>query len=173
MGRISLKNDVLPRVKAVRAAKAQLSLDVSWDDGTKSRVDLTGLVHSSRHFQAFAEDQAAFRRVKPIGYGTGIGWDNGLDYSAATLRTLSEQQRPLSGKHLSDFEARHRLNTAETAAMLDVAERTVRSYREAETLPEPVAIALRTLDSDQTVFAAHYRPIARARRGRPRKAEVA
>ncbi|MEI9990898.1 MAG: hypothetical protein WDM86_12735 [Rhizomicrobium sp.] len=161
-----------PRVKAVEAAKEKLSLRVTWDDGTKSRVDLTGLVHSSRHFAGFAEDQAAFRRVRPVGYGSGIGWDNGLDYSAATLRTLAEQQRPLSGRELAAFERKHGLNTAETAAMLDVAERTIRSYREADVLPEPIAVTLRALDGDPTVFAAHYRPVARRKRGRPRKAAV-
>jgi hypothetical protein len=164
-----MKKGALPRVKSVEAARAPLSLNVVWDDGTKSRVDLTGLVHSSRHFKGFAEDTAAFRRVKPVGYGSGIGWDNGLDYSAATLRTLAEQQQTLSGKHLVAFEDRHGLNTAETAALLDVAERTLRSYRDAAALPEPVAIALRALDSDPTVFAAHYRPIARRERGRPKK----
>ncbi len=159
----------LPRVKSVEPAKASLSLNVTWGDGTRSRVDLTGLVHSSRHFKVFAEDTAAFRRVKPVSYGTGIGWENGLDYSAATLRTLADQQRPLSGKHLADFEARHGLNTAETAAMLDVAERTVRSYRAADILPEPIAIALRALDGDPAIFAAHYRPVDRRKRGRPQK----
>ncbi|MEI9996604.1 MAG: hypothetical protein WDM91_18550 [Rhizomicrobium sp.] len=163
----------LPRVKSVEAAKAPLSLNIVWVDGTKSRVDLTGLVHSSRHFKVFADDAVAFRRVKPVGHGTGIGWDNGLDYSAMTLRILAEQQRTLSGKHLTAFEARHGLNTAETAALLDVAERTVRSYRGAHALPEPVAIALRALDSDPTVFAAHYRPVARRERGRPRKLAAA
>jgi hypothetical protein len=147
-----------------------LSLDVAWDDGTKSRVDMTGLVHTSRHFKVFAEDAAAFRRVKPVSYGSGIGWENGLDYSAATLKTLAEQQQSMSGEELVSFERKHGLNTAETAALLDIAERTVRSYREADALPEPVAMALRALDRDPTIFAAHYRPIARRGRGRPIKA---
>ncbi len=162
-------NPALPRVRAVAAGKAPLSLNVVWDDGSKSRVDLTGLVHSSRHFKVFTDDAAAFRRVRPAGYGSGIAWDNGLDYSAATLRTLAEQQRALSGRDLADFERRHDLNTAETAALLDVAERTVRSYREADALPEPIAIALRAFDGDPTVFAAHFRPIVRRKRGRPQK----
>ena len=170
MGRVPLtKKSALPRVKSVEAARAPLSLNVVWDDGTKSRIDMTGLVHSSRHFSVFAENEAAFRQVKPVGYGSGVGWENGLDYSAATLKTLEEQQRVLSGKHLAAFEARHGLNTAETAAMLDVAERTIRSYREADVLPEPIAMALRALDGDPTVFAAHYRPVLRRRRGRPKK----
>ncbi|MEJ0028246.1 MAG: hypothetical protein WDN01_19650 [Rhizomicrobium sp.] len=170
MGRAALtKSKNLARVRAVEAAKEPLSLRVTWDDGTKSRVDLTGLVHSSRHFAGFAEDQAAFRRVKPVGHGSGIGWDNGLDYSAATLRTLSEQQQAQSGKHLIAFEQKHDLNTAETAALLHVAERTIRAYRNADALPETVSIALRALDSDPTVFAAHYRPVTRRGRGRPKK----
>ena len=171
MGRttVTKRKNTLPRVKAVAAAKSPLSLSVAWDDGTKSQVNLTGLVHSSRHFGVFAEDQAAFRRVRPVGYGSGIGWDNGLDYSAATLKTLAQQQQAVSGKLLAAFEAKHKLNTAETAALLHVAERTIRAYREADALPEPIAIALRTLDSDATVFAAHYRPIVRRERGRPRK----
>ena len=170
MGRTALKrNGALPRVKAVEAAKAPLSLRVTWNDGTRSDVDLTGLVHSSRHFGGFADDPEAFRRVKPVGYGSGIGWDNGLDYSAATLRTLAEQQQPLSGRDLADFEGRHGLNTAETAALFDVAERTVRGYRDAAALPETIAIALRALDGDPAVFAAHYRPVARRKRGRPRQ----
>ncbi|MEI9887350.1 MAG: hypothetical protein WDN08_12760 [Rhizomicrobium sp.] len=45
----------------------------------------------------------------------------------------------------------------------------MRAYREADALPEPVAMALRALDRDPTVFAAHYRPVARRGRGRPAK----
>ncbi|MEJ0041174.1 MAG: hypothetical protein WDM81_02595 [Rhizomicrobium sp.] len=92
-----------------------------------------------------------------------------MDYSAATLRTLAEQQKPLSGRDLAAFERRHGLNIAETAAMLDVAERTVRSYREADALPEPIAVTLRVLDDDPTVFAGTYRPVERRGRGRPKK----
>lgn len=169
MGRPALtRTDLLSRVKAVEAAKAPLSLRITWGDGTRSDVDLTGLIHSSRHFAVFSRDTAAFRRVKPVSYGSGIGWDNGLDYSAATLRTLAEQQRALSGKDLTAFESRHGLNTAETAMLLHVAERTVRAYRGLKTLPEPIAIALRAFDGDPTVFAAHYRPISRRQRGRPK-----
>lgn len=160
------------RVKSVEPAKSTFTLKVIWADGSRSRVDLTGLIHSSRHFKAFAGDVAAFRRVKPVAYGTGIGWENGLDYSASTLRTLADEQRPLGGDDLIAFENKFDLNTAETAALFHVAERTVRAYRSAQALPETIAMALRAFESDSTIFAAHFRPIARRERGRPRRIEA-
>ena len=84
---------VFPRVKAVSPGRAPLTLNVEWSDGAKSKVDMTGLVYSSRHFHVFAEDAAAFRQVKPDEFGTGIEWANGLDYSARTLRLLADKQK--------------------------------------------------------------------------------
>lgn len=160
------------RVKAVAAGKKPFSLVVVWSDGSKSAVDLTGLIHRSRHFRVFIDDPAAFRKVAVANFGSGIGWANGLDYAADTLRVLATEQRPLSGEDLVAFQSRHDLNTAETANLLRVAERTVRAYRTATELPAPVAIALRRMDSNPTVLAAHYRPVGQRKRGRP-KAEAA
>lgn len=161
--------DELPRVKSVEPAKTPYGLDIVWSDGRKTRADLTGLVHRSPHFRVFLSDPDAFRKVRAVHYGTGIGWDNGLDYSASTLRILADAQRPMRGKDLSAFESRHGLHAAETAKLLGVAERTVRAYRAADVLPEAIAISLRALESDRTVFAAHYRPSMRRTRGRPKR----
>jgi hypothetical protein len=159
------------RIKSVAPlGSSGYRLRVEWSDGSKSKVDLTGLIHTSENFKVFADDPAAFRQVSPVHYGTGIGWKNGLDYSAATLKILADEQKSVGGKYLVDFEARWHLNTAETAALFDCAPRTIRAYRKAATLPEPISISLRRFDADPTVFAAHYRPIATRGRGRPRKA---
>lgn len=163
----------LPRVSSVTAAKKGWILNVVWSDGTKSRVDLTGLVHRSRHFRVFLDDPAAFRDVVPVSFGSGIGWKNDLDYSAATLKTLAEEQRPMKGKELAAFAKKHALNAAEVAGLLDVAERTLRAYRTADILPATIAMSLRSLDSDPARFAAHFRPIVRRERGRPKKAAKA
>src|SRR5690348_7232150 len=171
MGRVPVMDsamETLPRVKAVAAAKSPFVLNIEWKDGAKTKADLTGLVHSSRHFKVFANDRQAFARVKPDEYGTGIEWENGLDYSAGSLRKLSEEQKPLDGKSLVQFERRHNLNTEETACMLSVTDRTVQSYRRMSALPKAVAVALRHLDEDPTAFAAHYKPIAVKPRGRPK-----
>lgn len=155
------------RIKRVRAAK-HFSLDIVWQDGARSRVDLVGLVHSSRHFKVFAADLAAFRKVRPDEFGTGIEWENGLDYSAAALRTLADEQQPLAGTRLVRFEAGHGLNTHETAHLFSVTDRTIQSLRKSEHLPAQFSIALRRFDTDPTVFAAHYRPFNVKPRGRPR-----
>ncbi len=156
------------RVTAVAPANARFVLNVKWSDGSKSRVDLTGLVHQSRHFQVFADDPGAFRAVRPVGFGSGIGWDNGLEYSAATLKTLADEQRPASGKYLRTFTEKFHLNVSEIAHLLQVDERTVRNYSKARALPNHIAFALRRFENDPTIFAAHYRPVERRGRGRPK-----
>src|SRR5882762_8972368 len=161
--------NTLPRVNSVTPAKKSWVLDIVWSDNRKSRVDLTGLVHRSKHFRAFIDDPKAFQNVAPVNFGSGIGWKNGLDYSASTLQTLAEEQRPMKGKELAAFEQKYDLNTAEMAALLEIAERTVRVYKTANVLPTTIAMSLRSLDADPARFAAHFRPIERRGRGRPQK----
>jgi len=159
----------LPRIKSVEAAKKRWTLNVAWTDGSKSRIDLTGLVHRSNHFRIFFDNPEAFREVAPVNFGSGIGWKNGLDYSATTLKTLAEEQRPMKGKELAAFAKKHALNTAEVAGLLQIAERTLRAYRTADVLPATIAMSLRSLDADPARLAAHFRPVERRERGRPRK----
>ena len=161
--------DALPRVKAVVAARAPWTLNVTWADGTKNRVDLTGLIHRSRHFRRFLDDAAAFRSVHVADFGGGVEWENGLDYGADTLKLMADEQHPLSGADLIAFESELDLSTAETAALLGLAVRTVRAYRAARELPQSVAIAVRAIRASNTVLAAHYRPTGHRARGRPKK----
>jgi hypothetical protein len=63
----------LPRVRAVTPTrKFPYGLSIIWSDGKKSSVDLTGLVHTSRHFKIFLSQPKDFRRVRPDEFGTGI-----------------------------------------------------------------------------------------------------
>jgi hypothetical protein len=159
----------LRRIKQVSAGKRPWTVDVQWEDGSQSQVDLTGLIHRSRHFRRFLEDPLAFRKVKVVDWGVAIGWENGLDYSVDTLRTIADEQRPVSGADLQVFERTNNLNSVETASLFDVSERTIREYRSAAKLPQPIALALRAMLADSTVLDAHYRPAARRSRGRPKQ----
>jgi DNA-binding transcriptional regulator YiaG len=159
----------LPRIKQVSAGKQPWTVDVHWKNGSESHVDLTGLIHRSRHFGRFLEEPLAFRKVKVVDWGAAISWENGLDYSANTLKTIADEQRSLSGADLQAFESTNNLNSAETASLFDVSERTIREYRSAAKLPQPIALALRAMLANSTVLDAHYRPAARRPRGRPKQ----
>jgi hypothetical protein len=161
--------DTLPRIKSVSTTRAPWTLHVVWADRTKDRIDLTGLVHRSRHFRIFLDQPSAFRKLHVADFGGGIEWENGLDYAADTLKVMADEQRPVSGADLAMFELELNLSTAETAALLGLAERTVRAYRRAKRLPQSVAIAIRTIRASDTVLAAHYRPVGHRARGRPKK----
>src|ERR1700748_3134669 len=157
----------LPRIKAVSAAKTGFVLNVEWKDGTTSKVDLVGLIHSSRHFKIFADDHAAFVRVKPVEFGNGVEWDNGLDYAATTLQMLAEEQKPMSGQAVAAFAKSRNLNNNEMAELLDCTPKSIRNFYEQKHVPGYVAFAIRRFERDITAFAAHYRPVTVRPRGRP------
>jgi hypothetical protein len=161
--------DALPRVKAASIGRAPWTINVTWADGTKDRIDLTGLIHRSRHFRVFIDHPAAFRRLRVAPFGAGIEWDNGLDYGADTLKMMADEQRPVSGADLVAFESDLNLSTSETAVLFGLAERTVRAYRHAQRLPQTLALAIRVIRASNTVLAAHYRPVGQRGRGRPKR----
>ena len=126
-------------------------------------------MHRSGHFNAFKREPDAFKDVGPVAQGTGIAWKNGLDYSAVALKMLAEEQKPMSGGALQDFEKRHNLNIVEMAHLLDAAPRTIRAYRKMKYLPTKVAIALRAMEANTLILDAHYRPVEVKPRGRPKR----
>ena len=150
--------------------KAPYTVKFTLADGSQRQVDLTGLVHTSRHFERFAQDRAAFKDVRVTRYGSGIEWSNGLDLSAETLNIMADEQREMSGKEFANFLGTLKVNVEEAAHMLDVSTRTIRSYKNAKRIPRTYAVTLRRCAQDHTVFAALYRPIEVNPRGRPKAA---
>lgn len=119
-------------------------------------------------FRRVRRDPAAFRRVKPVAWGDGIEWDNGLDYSAYTLKELAEEQQPMKGAELRKFAIARKLNNSEVAGLLGCTVKTVRSYYGAQKIPRWVATTVRCFQRDDTLFAAHFRPVKIKPRGRPK-----
>lgn len=56
---------------------------------------------------------------------------------------MADEQRRMTGADLVACESESNLSTAETANLLGIAARTVRSYRGADALPQAIAMALR------------------------------
>jgi hypothetical protein len=163
----------LRKLKSVSAVRGRpYVLRIVWRDGRTDAVDMTGVVHRLRAFAPLREPRR-FRKVRVISEGLGIGWDDDLDYAARSLRILADEQRLLTGADLVAFEKTAGLTTAETAEILDVAPRTIVSYRRSRRLPRAIASMLRTMRNDPAVLAAHYKPISRRPRGRPKKISTA
>lgn len=156
----------LPRVKSVTAGP-RFTLKIEWKDGSRTSADLTGLIYSSEHFGVFGKDPEAFRHVRPVAWGDGVEWDNGLDYSANTLKELSEEQQPMKGSELRRFVSDRNLNNEEFAGLLGCTTKTVRTYFRAKQVPRWVATTVRCFQRDDTLFAAHFRPVKVRPRGRP------
>src|SRR6185295_19280837 len=98
--------------------------------------------------------------------GLGIGWQGGLDYAARSLWLLADEQRSLTGADLVAFERSAGFITAEIAKILDVAPRTIVSYRRAPRLPRFVVSMLRIMRNEPVVLAVHYRLMQSRPRGR-------
>ena len=85
--------DFLPRIKHAWGDRGPYCLIVEWDNGEISKIDFSELLLRSQHLCQFANDHYAFARVRPNEFGTGIEWDNGLDYSARALKMLADEQK--------------------------------------------------------------------------------
>lgn len=79
------------RIKSVAAGEGEWHLCVVWHDGKTSDIDLSRLVHSSKHFGRFLNEPEAFQKIAPVNFGSGVAWENGLDFSAECLMELREQ----------------------------------------------------------------------------------
>jgi hypothetical protein len=158
----------LPRIKTVKPVNVPFVLSVEWDDGFKSRVDLTGLIHSSKHFGIFANNPAEFRKAHIIDWGSGIAWPNELDFSSSSLRKIAEEQKPMSGSEFAECIANLRLNVDEAAMLMGCTARTIRDARQRDEIPMVWAAMLRRCAQDRTFFAAMYRPVEKRPPGRPK-----
>lgn len=87
----------IPRLTDVRPDDhSPFVLHATFSDGAIRRIDMAGVVHRLRAF-APLRDENAFRRVRVVNAGGGIAWNDSLDYSAAALRALGEEQAEATG----------------------------------------------------------------------------
>ena len=161
--------NTLRRVDSVRA-EAPYTLRVTWRDGQTDVIDMEGVISA---FEPFAplKNEAAFTTVRVADWGSGVEWDNGLDYSSDSLEHLAEEQRGMSGNEFKAWGDSMGLSINETADLFGVATSTIKEYRKPDrTLPIAWQIACSAMKRDRETFFAHYRPRLT---GRPRKAETA
>lgn len=152
----------LPRLKSVKPLAGR-KLRLEWRDGRSHLCDLTGLIARSPTLAPLA-DAEIFSKAKLIDWGAGVGWPNGLDLSAQTLRRIAEEQSVFDAKSFRAWQAALGLSNQEAADALGLTLGTIKNYRNGHAIPPAVAVACRAMQSDPHVIAAHYHP---RKSGRP------
>ena len=84
-----------PRIATITVTAAY-TLAITWEDGGADIVDMEGVVFG---FDLFAplRDPSVFAQVEIMGWGDGVEWPNGLDYSADSLAFQATEQPVVSG----------------------------------------------------------------------------
>ena len=154
----------LPRIAEIEIAP-EFTLIVTWKDGTTAAINMEGVIHGFAPF-APLRDPALFGQASIMGWGDGVEWPGGLDYSADSLAFVAEDQREMMPADLKAWQAAMGLSNAEAADWMGVALSTWKTYIQAnKRVPRPVQIAARAAAAKPGVFQAHYKP---RRAGRPR-----
>ncbi len=157
----------IPRLLSVAAsATIPYTIDVVWEGGITTSIDLTGVVLREAAF-APLRDPKIFREIRLARWGWGIEWPNGLDYAPDTLMRLAEAQRVMTADEFTAWQKRVGLSNQETADLLDRSLTTIKAYRKGEVaIPRSVALACRAMERDDVILSALYHP---RRPGRPRR----
>ena len=144
------------RLKAVKSADAPFTLHLTWDNGSEQTVDLSGMIKGSRHFRVFKDDADAFNAVSVINWGHGIGWENGLDYSAENLAILVEEEaeQPNSAELIA-FQKRFNLTNEQSGQALGYKVSQIKNFKSGTSLmPDAVHIAIRAMIRNPVVLYA-------------------
>jgi hypothetical protein len=163
---------MMTNARRIAAIEAQpgYRLKVTWQDGGEAVVDMTGVVHRQAYF-ASLKDEAAFRQVTVIDYGTGIEWANGIDYSADSIEVMAGEQTAMTADQFRAWKREMELSTNEMADIFGFSASTVKAYLAGESpIPVAVQIACHAMRENRAILDARFRPRVA---GRPRKKPVA
>ena len=139
----------LPRINSVSIGNKPLTLQIRWDRGNESSVDVSGLIETFAVYKPLRNSPALFAAVQLGEYGTDIMWNDEIDISADTLWRLAQEQAgltmsPDSFKHWRERKA-YTLDSA--AKALGLSRRMVAYYEQGEKpIPRVVALAARALE---------------------------
>jgi hypothetical protein len=151
---------VIRQARRISSVQAQpdYHLSVVWQDGGCAVVDMTGVVQKLPYFAAL-KDEAAFRQVSVVDYGTGIEWENGIDYSADSLEVMASEQARMTADDLRSWKQDMELSLNEMADIFGISVSAVKTYLTGQQ-PIPIAmqVACTAMRRDRTILYARFRP---------------
>lgn len=140
---------VLPRIEAVEASEAPLTLRVGWSQGGTDTIDVSGLVNAFRLYAPLRDDPDLFRKVRVGEHGADIVWTSTIDMSNDTLWRLAQEQSgaTMTAEAFRQWRERHRLTLETAARALGLSRRTIAYYDQGKKpIPRIVALATRGLE---------------------------
>lgn len=139
----------LPRIAAVEADEAPLTLRVRWQQGGEALVDVSGPIGAYRVYAPLRSDRTLFREVRVGEHGTDVIWTDAIDMAADTLWRLAQEQsgETLTAEAFRTWRERNAYTLDGAARALGLSRRMVAYYEQGEKpIPRTVALATRALE---------------------------
>lgn len=144
----------IPRIEAVEAGAADLTLRICWTHGEESLVDLSGMIGTFRVFTPLRSDPALFASVQLGEYGTHVAWSDDIDMAAGTLWRLAQEQSgaTMSAEAFRQWREGHAFTLETAARALGVSRRMLSYYEQGQKpVPRTIALATRGLDAENAI----------------------
>ncbi len=138
-----------PRILAVSADTKPLTLQVTWDRGQQTMIDVSALINSFAIFRPLRTSPELFGQVQVGEYGADIVWSDDMDMSADSLWRLAQEQSgaTMTADAFKTWRTRQSYTLETAAAALGVSRRMLAYYEQgSKPIPRVVALATRALD---------------------------
>ncbi len=143
----------IPRIRTVSAHKKPLELQIQWNNGETSIVDLSGPISTFRVYEPLRHSPDLFQKVQLGEHGTDIVWQDAksnieIDMAASTLWRLAQEQsgQTMSPDAFKNWRERKAYTLESAASALGLSRRMVAYYEQgAKPIPRVVALATRGL----------------------------
>jgi DNA-binding transcriptional regulator YiaG len=140
----------LPRIVAVAPGGAPLTLDIRWNSGEETAVDVSGIVNSFRLYAPLRRDPELFRQVRVGEHAADVVWPGDIDMSNDTLWRLAQEQSgmTMTAEAFRRWRERHAYTLDAAARALGVSRRMVAYWERGERpIPRLVALATKALET--------------------------
>src|SRR5438552_2341147 len=131
---MSMPRKALPRIVSVAPGKQPHTLNIRWNTGDDTLVDVAGIINSFRFYAPLRQNSQLFRQVRAGEQGTDIVWSDDLDMSNDTLWRLAQEQSgaTLTAEGFRQWRQRRAYTLDAAARALGVSRRMVAYYEKGE-----------------------------------------
>jgi antirestriction protein ArdC len=143
----------LPRIAEVAPGEQPMTLQVRWDKGEDSLIDLSGMIRSFQVYAPLRQSPELFGQVRLGEHGTDVIWTDEIDMAADTLWRLAREQagETMTADAFRDWRERKAYTLDEAARALGLSRRMVAYYEKGDRpIPRVVALATRALEMAST-----------------------